>query len=333
MDAVITTPEYLLADARAAFRRRVGNAARTELSAAFAAWLLPGMATDAEFASLVDNAATRRGALQDFQTVAIVGFGAHAGILCPEQVEALKKGLHRQAGREAVIDGLPVAFCFDAVGVLGVALGTRAVADSHLTDLVVKWASRFLKNSYEAEGTEDWHRCLFATADRQLGNALDLSIPKSPATADVRTMLVAKGVIEAGDDGAADEDGKQTLVLATLDLPDDLLYDRAALRFAAVESVIRANPPVVAGKNGARPVGHKNSLSKRDLSVHDVIGKELFNTHTNAEIMKDVNVKKRLRSECNLTPGDAAKRSLDRIRDAKDYPLSREITEKRATEK
>ena len=51
-----------------------------------------------------------RGAQQDFQTVAILGFGADAGTLRAAQIEVLKKGIRRQAGREVVIDGLPVAF-------------------------------------------------------------------------------------------------------------------------------------------------------------------------------------------------------------------------------
>ena len=109
MVPVSTTSDFLLTDARAALRRRLTESCRTELSKAFAAWLLREPDTDAEFASLVSEAATREGAQQDFQTVAILGFGAEAGILGAAQIEVLKRGLQRQAGREVVIDGLPVA--------------------------------------------------------------------------------------------------------------------------------------------------------------------------------------------------------------------------------
>ena len=203
MVPVSTTSDFLLADARAALRRRLTESCRTELSRAFAAWLLREPETDAEFASLVSEAATREGAQQDFQTVAILGFGADAGILGAAQIEVLKKGLRRQAGREVVIDGLPVAFCSDAVGILGIVLGTKAVADADITDRVVKWASKFLKNSYDTERAEDWQRSLFAAADQQFGSSLNLSFPKSAATADVRTALVARGLIEAGGDNQA----------------------------------------------------------------------------------------------------------------------------------
>ena len=88
MVPVSTTSEFLLADARAALRRRASEDGRTELSRAFGAWLLRDAERDAEFASLVSEAATREGAQQDFQTVAILGFGADAGILGAEQIEA-----------------------------------------------------------------------------------------------------------------------------------------------------------------------------------------------------------------------------------------------------
>jgi hypothetical protein len=326
---VTTTSEFLLADARAALRRRLADTDRTELSRAFAAWLLREPPLKAEFESLVAAAADRKGAQQDFQTVAILGYGSEAGVLESLQIEALKQGLHRQAGREPVVDGVPMAFCQDAVGILGVALGVRAVADEQITSEVVRWTTRFLKASYNMERAEDWHRCLFAAADQQLGRPQNLPIPPSAAVADLRAALVAKGVLN--DEALAAEDSDQTLRLALTESQADLPIDRAVLRLAAMEFVIRNAAPTLGGKSGARSAGIGGLLSKRDASVHEIVGEDLFNSHTNAEIMKDVNVKKRLRAECQLTSSDAIKRCLDRIREAKGYPLSREVTKKRAT--
>ena len=331
MVPVSTTSEFLLADARAALRRRASEDGRTELSRAFGAWLRRDASRDSEFASLVRDAATRQGAQQDFQTVAVLGFGADAGILAADETESLQKGLRRQAGRGVVIDELPAAFCSDAVGVLGVVLGTKVVGDTQITDQVVQWISKFLKKSYDADRTEEWQRCLFAAVDLQLGSLLNISIPKSPGTADVRTALVARGVMEACDDRLADQDGQHTLNLAMRELPDELPHDRAALRLAAVESVIQATVPVVGGKGPTSAPKGSQPLSERDVRVHDAIGRERFCSLTNAEIMRDTNVKKPLRAE-GLDPGsEAAKRCLDRIRNAKGYPLSREVSKKRAS--
>ena len=331
MVSVSATSEFLLADARAALRRRVAEVGRTELSRAFGAWLLGDAETDSGFVPLLNEAATREGALQDFPTVAILGFGADAGILASEQIEALRKGLRRQAGREVLMDGLPVAFCSDAVGVLGVALGTKSVADKELRGQVLNWASRFLKSSYEAERTEDWQRCLFVAADQQLGSLLNLSLPKSPGTADIRIALVAKGVFRADDGELRDEGGQQTLCLAMREMPGELPCDKAALRLAAVEWVIQGVVPVVAGKPSTFAPKPVPPLSHRDTRVHDAITKERFCTLTTAEIMREPNVKKLLKAEALEPGGEAAKRCLDRIRTRKGYPLSREITEKRAT--
>jgi hypothetical protein len=298
----------------------------------FTAWLLREAEGDADFGSLVSEAATREGAQQDFQTVAILGFGADGGKVGADQAEVLMKGLRRQAGREAVIDGLPVAFCSDAVGILGVALGTKAVADTDITGRVVMWASKFLRSSYDAERTENWQRCLFAAADRQLGSPLNLSVPKSSDCSDVRAALLAKGVIGT-EDGMSDQEGQHTLRLAMGELPDELPYDRAALRLLGVESVIQASVPLVGRKNAAVVPERPDGFSDRDARVHDAVGRVRFLTLGNAEIMRDASVKKAMLGERLKPAGDAARRCLDRIRKAKGYPSSLDIKENRATPK
>ena len=72
-------------------------------------------------------------------------------------------------------------------------------------------------------------------------------------------------------------------------------------------------------------------LSDRDMCVHNIIGMQRFSTLTNADILREPSLKKQLRDELKLTPGDATKASLDRIRKAKRYPLSSEILKKRST--
>jgi hypothetical protein len=222
-------------DFHPALRKYLVKPCGRELSTAFRAWLLREPGKDKEFTSLAIKCAARTGAQQDFQTVAVLGFAAHAGVLGATQTEALRNGLIRQAGRDAFFDGVPMPFCFDAVGILGVALGARAIADVNITSQVVRWITTFLRSRYEMGRAEDWQRCLFAVAERQLGSSLDLSIPKSAATADVRTALIARGLIEASDGDQVRKDAVQTLKLAAQEPPKGFTYDRAAMRVAAVE--------------------------------------------------------------------------------------------------
>ena len=67
----------------------------------------------------------RSGAQLDFQTVATLGFARESGLLGPEESGTLKQGLERLAGRQPFVDENPMPFCSDAVGILGVALGTQ----------------------------------------------------------------------------------------------------------------------------------------------------------------------------------------------------------------
>jgi hypothetical protein len=243
----------LLIDARDALRRRVAESCGTGLAKTFASWFLQDPSSDSEFASIVAEAATKKGAQQDFQTVAILGFAADCGVLGEGRLDTLKEGIHRQAGRAPMIDGVPMPFCTDAVGILGVILGTKALADVDVKGEVVRWISGFLRDSYEMERSEEWQRCLFAVSDRQLGSVLNLSVPMSSAAADVRVALVAKGLTEAGGPNQLREDRASTLTLANRGSPDDLMSDRAVLRLAAINSIIETVAPVLDAQNCGMP--------------------------------------------------------------------------------
>ena len=205
----------------------------------------------------------KEGANFDFQTVAILGLAAEAGILSETQVGRLKNGLYRLAGRSAVVSGVPMAFSADAVGILGVALGTAAVADAEITGQMVGWAARFLKASYERDRAEDWQRCLYAAADRKLGSRLGLAIPGCIAGADTRIALLAKGLIECAD-AQVRQDVAHTLEVAYREAPDDLDCEDAALRLAALDWVIQT-------KSGpARAEARARGKSRRRAIYEDI---------------------------------------------------------------
>lgn len=232
----VIAPSHI--EARAALRARATESCRRDLSKVFLAWLLQQSDQHAEFVSISAQAATRVGADQDFQTVAILGFAADAGLISEVQLAALKRGLNRLAGRSPVVNGVPMAFCADAVGILGVALGTAVVADAEVTGQVVGWAARFLKASYERGRAEDWQRCLYAAADRKMGSPLRLAIPNCVAAADIRIALLAKGLIGCADTQVR-QDMAQTLGIAIGEPQEEPDCERAALRLAAIDWVIR----------------------------------------------------------------------------------------------
>jgi hypothetical protein len=91
--------------------------------------------------------------------------------------------------------------------------------------------------------------------------------------------------------------------------------------------------PSSTGKATSRGAKRSSPLSNRDLKIHDAVGGERFRTLANAEILKGAGVKKRLRLDFGLESSDAVKRCFDRIRQAKGYPLSREIAKRRSAGK
>jgi hypothetical protein len=219
---------------RATLRTRITDSSRRDLSKAFVFWLLRQPEGSAEFASIATRAAKREGADQDFQTIAILGLAADAGILSESEIVVLKDGLGRLAGRIPVVNGVPMGFPSDPAGILGVAVGTAAIADPAVFRRVADWAARFLKSSYERERAEDWERCLFAAADRKIGHPLGLPIPTSAATADVRIALLSVDMLD-GSDVQPRKDAALTLSLAGQDSPEDFSCERAALRLKALE--------------------------------------------------------------------------------------------------
>jgi hypothetical protein len=242
MVPLIVTSDFALS---AALRKRIAESCQRDLTKAFVAWLLEH---PADLLSIAACAAKREGAGQDFQTVAILGFAADGGVLSQRELAALKKGLSRLAGRSPVVSGVPMPFCADAVGLLGIALGTAVLANAEVSGQVAGWAMRFLKSAYDRDRAEDWQRCLFAAADLKLGTPLKLSFPNSAAAADVRAALMAKGLINCPDVQVR-QDAERILQITTQEALDDVDCERAALRLAGVEWVIRrgGNPSFRAG--------------------------------------------------------------------------------------
>lgn len=115
------------------------------------------------------------------------------------------------------------------------------------------------------------------------------------------------------------------------------IRERAASADGKMEPTISQQAEPVTGSAPGKPVALGNegnvSLSTRDSIVHKIVGERNFTNLTNAEIMKARRLGPRLRKECDLKPGDAAKCCLDRIRNANRYPLSGAITKKRSVEK
>lgn len=247
-----TAPEFLLVNARAALGRCLASRPQSDLAIVFGFWVLRDTTIGGEAKDIAVAAARRSGAQQDFQTVATHGFALDCGLLDVDTAAAMKQGLDRVAGRMPFVDEIPMAFCSDAVGILGVALGTRKLADVFITNRITTWLGSFLNRIYEMNGTEDWQRCLFHAADRILGGQASVPESLSEQAADIRVVLTAKGILAPRAAEEAEREEQSALSLIVRQGSSPISYERAAIRLAALDVVTRSAPVAIPSRMSAQ---------------------------------------------------------------------------------
>jgi len=249
---VSSASDFLLADARAALQRALTFRPQSDPAIEFGYWMLMRPVDAAEARLIATAAMQRSGAQQDFQTVATLGFARESGLLGPEAAGTLKQGLERLAGRSPVVDEIPMPFCSDAVGILGVALGTKSLADNEVSSQIVAWLSRFLPNIYNLDGTENWQRSLFHAADHVLGGGIKLPASALGQAEDVRIALGAKNTPPRSGGQQAEQEEERALKLILAQGTTEIPYERAAIRLSALEYIVRSAPTVVPGRISAQ---------------------------------------------------------------------------------
>lgn len=243
-----TVSNLLLTDARAALQRSLAHRPQSDLTVVFGHWILMKPSDVPEVTKIVAAAMRRSGAQQDFQTVATLGFATASGLIGADASGTLKQGLDRLAGRQPFVDEVPMAFCSDSVGILGVALGAKSLANTAVSTRIVKWLSSFLKNIYNLEGTENWQRCFFQAADRVLGGSIGLGSDMLDQAEDIHVALRSKGIFVPMNGKTTEQEDEKALKLILLQGTSELPYERAAVRLAALEYAVRSAPAVVPGR-------------------------------------------------------------------------------------
>jgi REase_DpnII-MboI len=250
--SVSETSSFLLSDARSTLQRALDRRPQSDPVVLFAYWLLERKTDEAEARQVAAAAAQRSGAQQDFHTVAAVGFARASGLLGAEVSGTLKQGLERLAGRQPFVDGNWMPFCSDAVGILGVALGSRVLGDSALSAKIATWLSGFLAKIYELDGTEDSQRILFQAANHVMNGNIQLPPAAQGQASDIAVALRSKSVLPQGDGERAEQDEEQALRAILSGAATEPSYERAAIKLAALEHVIRSAPTVVPGRFSAQ---------------------------------------------------------------------------------
>lgn len=254
--SVSKVSDLLVADARSILMRTLTSRPQTDPAILFAYWMLMRAGDAPEAGQIAAAAGQRTGAQLDFQTVAALGFARESGLLGPEASGTLKQGLERLAGRRPFVDDIPMGFCSDAVGILGVALGTRSLADDGLSSQIVTWLSSFLPNIHNLDGTENWQRILFQAADQVLSGRIKIPASRLSHAEDVRVALAAKNVLPQCDGNQAERDEEKALKDILTQGTAEASYERSAIRLAGLEYILRVAPAVVPGRLSGQDLVH-----------------------------------------------------------------------------
>jgi len=138
-----------------------------------------------------------------------------------------------------------MAFCSDAVALLGIALATQSLP-AELRDRVKSWMTLFLESSFGMRGLLPWQRCFLAVTQRCLGTAPELPLPMEPDVADVRLAFRAKGLLPEDVADAADEEHAVALLKSSFGSSPSPV--RAAIGLAALGWLARSSPVLIPGR-------------------------------------------------------------------------------------
>jgi adenine-specific DNA-methyltransferase len=105
-----------------------------------------------------------------------------------------------------------MAFCTDAIALLGIALGTHTLDNQSIQRAVADWMSRFLWKSYQMLRVQDWQRCFLAIAQQLIHVNPELVIPATSTVADIRVALHSKGLL-LRDPSMTEQDEQHALSL------------------------------------------------------------------------------------------------------------------------
>src|SRR5439155_19635308 len=128
----------------------------------------------------------------------------------------------------------------DAVGILGVAVGCKTLDDPPTTTEIAGWFTKFLKPIFDMAGTENWQRYLFHAADRVLGGSIGIPSTTSDDISDVRIVLAAKAILPS----LVEADEESALTFIARHGTEEISYERAAMRSAALKLLVRSAPVI-----------------------------------------------------------------------------------------
>lgn len=232
--------DMLLADARTVLCNQVrALAASSELLKAYAAWALPhrrllwSLETAPEVAAENLSKSGR-----SYRDVALLGYALATATAGEVQRRAFSTGAEWLVGRKLKSGDNYGAFCFDAIGMLGIALGARATEDVRTKQMVSKWFGTFVSDVVAGYAGPSWARYLLASVPGLVNAPAGLDLPDvHDDDADVKLVLQSA----IASDSVVDTD-LQSRAISRVKRTEGEDAERAVFLLAALDFV--SNLPV-----------------------------------------------------------------------------------------
>ena len=235
------TAQILLEDAAASLLRIIArDSGLSPSDRAFVRWLLPDLpGTNLRELAVEAEMQFKSAGSRSYHEIAVLGFASHS-IPIDSASPVLMDGLQWLCGRNYEIAGEFAPFFADSVALLGIALAARHLGKIHEHE-VAKWMKGFAPKAALLPALDPWQLSVLVVA-LQILNLSDVSLPKDPSAADVRTAMRGKALLDCAAEGEVERDESLTIEsLRRCDVPKPSPV-RAATRLAALAWIRRAAP-------------------------------------------------------------------------------------------
>ncbi len=257
---VSAVAEILLCDARQTLVREVSTVAgKHDLLETFTAWLLGDNTCGVGMDGTLRVALAASGAGRTYREVAILGYAATSSRIDAAGLSKLEAGLRWLTAREPVVSSVPMPFCTDSVGLLGIALGGRAAGDEAMRQAVSSWLARCIAaraDSADGDGCED---LLLLAVEWGTGRAGQKRLLADPALADVRVALRSRGLLTDLKERSDEDEEYDALTLIQQEAAASLGVPRAALRLAALQWLKTKKPQRQTPQREGQEMGKKQA--------------------------------------------------------------------------
>lgn len=231
--------EVFLLDAQRSYEKELrARIVADDFAASLTAWFNPDFFKSGEREIIAERILSRTGAQRSYKDAAALGYLLASTGIQISLGDPAKLALDWVSSRPAFVEGAPTAIATDGGALLGVAIGSRKLADEPVAGKLKAWVAGFSGKTLALPGLSVWHKAALQIATSLLSHD-DGAKSLRGFPPDLYIALQAHGVVPPLKDDEAKK--AEEAVLALLKDEDPLTLESGALavRVAAFSWITR----------------------------------------------------------------------------------------------